>query len=128
AAAHVQYERLAATAETTASLDRAFYVNAVFPAELAATAAREFWNGRREENLEANRNVVNVSSGAGLGYTFVPGLAGYSASKAAVNFLTCYLAEEFQGFGVRVNAVAPTTFPDLIPTEVVTDHIVALDA
>ena len=128
AAAHVERERLTALCESTSFLDDAMYVNATVPALLAASLARAFWDGRREENLEHRRNVVNVSSGAGLGYVDSPGLAAYSASKVALNFLTCYQAAELRGMGVRVNAIAPTTFPELIPTETVTDQIVSVDA
>jgi NAD(P)-dependent dehydrogenase (short-subunit alcohol dehydrogenase family) len=127
AAAHIEHERLTVSAEVSAHLDRSFYLNATFPVILASTAARDFWDGRRAENLTANRNVINISSGAGLGYAYSPGLGAYSASKAAVNFLTCYLAEEFHGFGIRVNGIAPTTFPDIIPVQLVSDQIAQLD-
>jgi NAD(P)-dependent dehydrogenase (short-subunit alcohol dehydrogenase family) len=128
AAAHVERERLTALCESTSFLDDAMYVNATVPALLAASLARAFWDGRRAENVEQRRNVVNVSSGAGLGYVDSPGLAAYSASKVALNFLTCYQAAELRGMGVRVNAIAPTTFPELIPTERVSDQIVSVDS
>jgi NAD(P)-dependent dehydrogenase (short-subunit alcohol dehydrogenase family) len=128
AAAHVERERLTTLCESTSFLDDAMYVNATVPALLASSLARAFWDGRRAENVEQRRNVVNVSSGAGLGYVDSPGLAAYSASKVALNFLTCYQAAELRGMGVRVNAVAPTTFPELVPTEQVSDQIVAVDA
>jgi NAD(P)-dependent dehydrogenase (short-subunit alcohol dehydrogenase family) len=127
AAADVRYERLTTAATDPSALSRAFAVNAVAPMQLAATVARQFWDGRFRENQVYNRNVVNISSGAGVGHTGVPGLAAYSASKAALNFLTRFLADEFRGFGVRVNAVAPTTFPQLIATSEVAKEIVRLD-
>lgn len=128
AAAFVTRERLTSLAERTGFLDSAFKLNATVPIRLAAVLARECWISEPEANRAANRNVVNVSSGAGLGIVDAPGLAAYSASKVALNFLTCYLAAELQGIGVRVNALAPTTFPDLVSTERVTDEIIALDA
>jgi NAD(P)-dependent dehydrogenase (short-subunit alcohol dehydrogenase family) len=127
AAAHIQFERLSTTYTDPTSLSKAFEVNAVAPIRLASTVARLFWDGRFKENLSFNRSVVNISSGAGVGFTHVPGLAAYSASKAALNFLTCFLAAEFRGFGVRVNAVAPTSFPELIATSEVAKEIVRLD-
>jgi NAD(P)-dependent dehydrogenase (short-subunit alcohol dehydrogenase family) len=38
-----------------------------------------------------------------------PGLASYSASKAAINNLTESLAVEFQNDKIRVNAISPGT-------------------
>jgi NAD(P)-dependent dehydrogenase (short-subunit alcohol dehydrogenase family) len=127
AAAHIQHERLMTLARDTSSLDDAFELNATVPVRLAAILARTFWDGRMEENIAYNRNVINISSGAGLGFVSHPGLGAYSASKVALNFLTCYLAEELHGFGVRANAIAPTTFPDLIATSEVSKEIARLD-
>jgi 3-oxoacyl-[acyl-carrier protein] reductase len=126
-AAFVQRERLTSLSESSYFLDQAFLVNATIPIRLAALLVRESWRDSPNENQAANRNVVNISSGAGLGVVDAPGLSAYSASKVALNFLTCYLAEELRGIGVRVNAIAPTTFPDLIPTSTVSDVIVQMD-
>lgn len=53
--------------------------------------------------------VVNLSSTAGL--VAVAGSAAYGISKAAIAHLTRILALEWAGYGVRVNAVAPTIVP-----------------
>ncbi len=105
-----------------------FALNAAVPISLAALVARSFWLGRAEENERRNRNVVNLSSTAG---TFVttgrPKLAGYGASKAALNYLSGQLARQLGPHGVRVNVLAPTTFPDIVRTIDVAQQVVALD-
>ncbi len=63
----------------------------------------------------ATGRIVNVSSSLGsLAYNADPGweyaatkLAGYNASKAALNMLTVQLAAELEGTGIKVNAANP---------------------
>ncbi|MGV0792024.1 SDR family NAD(P)-dependent oxidoreductase [Mycolicibacterium sp. XJ1819] len=56
--------------------------------------------------LERGRgSIVNVTSL--VAFKGVPGAAGYSASKAALESLTRTWAAEFGQYGVRVNSVAP---------------------
>ena len=52
--------------------------------------------------------IVNIASVMGL--MAVPGLIGYAASKGGVIQVTRALAVELAESGVRVNAVAPSTF------------------
>jgi len=127
AAVHVRHDRLTSLAGSADFLDTTFSVNVTLPARLAAVLAREHWLHRRAENEAWGRNVVNLSSMAAFGLVPGAGLSAYSASKAALNLLTAHLAYEFGGFGVRVNALAPTSFPRLIPTSAVSDAIVDLD-
>jgi NAD(P)-dependent dehydrogenase (short-subunit alcohol dehydrogenase family) len=74
-----------------------------------------------------NRNVVNVSSMSGLYVVPDCDQSIYSASKAALNYLTLHMANEFRPLGVRVNASAPTSFPQAVSTQSVAESIVRLD-
>jgi NAD(P)-dependent dehydrogenase (short-subunit alcohol dehydrogenase family) len=101
--------------------------NLVVPLKLSVALARTFWRDRDQENRAANRNIVNLSSTAGLKIYHNLNQSVYSASKAALNFLTRHMADEFRPIGLRVNAVAPNTFPRIIPTEGVVAAIRKLD-
>jgi NAD(P)-dependent dehydrogenase (short-subunit alcohol dehydrogenase family) len=104
-----------------------FTTNVVAPLNMATAVARQFWQGRDIENREQNRNVVNVSSVAGLRIYSGLGQSIYASSKAALNQLTGHMAGEFAPLGVRVNATAPNSFPSIIPTSRAADAIVRLD-
>lgn len=108
-------------------LDRHFSVNVGLPARLSARIASEFWRDRVDENLAANRNIVNISSLAASRVFAGQGQAVYAASKAALNQLTRHLGSEFAAFGVRANALAPNSFPDIVETARVAESIVRLD-
>jgi NAD(P)-dependent dehydrogenase (short-subunit alcohol dehydrogenase family) len=102
-----------------------YVINASAPIRLAVLIAKSFWFGRTEENERFNRNVVNVSSTCG---TYPGGhLIAYGASKAALNFLSGQLATHLGPHGVRVNVLAPPTFPGYVSTQAVADEVVALD-
>jgi NAD(P)-dependent dehydrogenase (short-subunit alcohol dehydrogenase family) len=51
--------------------------------------------------------IVNVSSGAGMLHDMGEGTPGYSTSKAALNALTCILANELRRDRILVNSVCP---------------------
>lgn len=108
----------------TAMLD----MNAVVPLRLAVELAQRFWRGRTEENAAFNRSIVNISSTSGAYIYSNVGQSGYGASKAALNMLTCHLAEEFAAFGVRANTVAPDSFPERVTTASVCDAIARVAA
>jgi NAD(P)-dependent dehydrogenase (short-subunit alcohol dehydrogenase family) len=128
AAAVVHRAPLLSAEPTFADLSRMLDLNAVVPLRLAVELVRRFWSSRPEENAAMNRSVINISSTSGA-YVFPDqGQGGYSASKAALNMLTCHMAEEFATLGVRVNSVAPDTFPQHVTTESVCDAIARLDA
>ncbi|WP_228540293.1 SDR family NAD(P)-dependent oxidoreductase [Nocardia sp. XZ_19_369] len=126
-AAHVQLQPRGIV-DGDASLeqfDPHFTLNVAVPLRFAARLAQRTWLHTGAENRAANRNIVNISSISGS--EVYPGQTLYSASKAALNQLTRNIADEFAEFGVRANAIAPTTFPALVPTEQVAQAIVELD-
>jgi NAD(P)-dependent dehydrogenase (short-subunit alcohol dehydrogenase family) len=104
-----------------------FITNVVAPLNLSAMVAERYWATRQVENRMMNRNVVNVSSVAGLRLYPRSGQSVYAASKAALNHITGHMAWEFDAIGVRVNATAANSFPSLVPTARATDAIVRLD-
>jgi NAD(P)-dependent dehydrogenase (short-subunit alcohol dehydrogenase family) len=79
------------------------------------------------ENREQNRNVVNVSSTAGRILYPNRGQSIYASSKSALETLTRHMASEFAVFGVRVNAIAPNSFPEIVPIAAVVDGVRELD-
>jgi NAD(P)-dependent dehydrogenase (short-subunit alcohol dehydrogenase family) len=105
-----------------------FRTNVVAPLRLCAAVARRFWERDPEGNQRKNRNVVNISSTAGMFVYPDLGQAAYAASKAALNHLTYHLASELWNIGVRVNAVAPDTFPGRVDTNEVLAAIIGFDA
>lgn len=128
AAVHSVWSPMVDSDQLLASLQTQFNTNVCVPLRLAVLIARNFWRDRAQENVQMNRNVINVSSIAGVRIYSGSGQSAYSASKAALNFLTWHMAEEFRAFGVRVNATAPDAFPRLISTDSVADSIVRLEA
>ena len=107
---------------------RVFAVNVLAPLRLSLSVARACWRADAAANLELHRNVVNVGSTAGLHVYPDTGQALYASSKAALHHLTYHLASEFWDLGVRVNAVAPDTFPGRVAIAEVLDAIIAFDA
>ena len=106
---------------------RTFAVNVLAPLRLSRALARSFWKDDVGGNLELNRNVLNVGSTAGRYVYPDTGQALYASSKAALHHLTYHLASEFWDIGVRVNAVAPDTFPGRVTVDEVLEAIVGFD-
>jgi NAD(P)-dependent dehydrogenase (short-subunit alcohol dehydrogenase family) len=110
------------------SASKQFETNVIAPMKLARIVARKFWQKEgKQKNQEANRHLINVSSISGIRVYENLGQSVYAASKSALNHVSLYMASEFAKFGVRVNAVAPTSFPAIIPTESVVEHMRQLD-
>ncbi len=115
------------SADLVNSAQDQFLLNAVVPFQIACAAARLSWHEQTDENRSSNRNVVNVSSISGNSLFAGEGQSVYAASKAALDHLTGHMALEFAAIGVRVNAVAPNSFPRNVPTSRVIDAIERLD-
>nr|WP_083905068.1 SDR family oxidoreductase [Nocardia transvalensis] len=109
------------------AFDPHFTLNVGVPLRLSTRLAQRCWLHDDAGNRARNRNIVNVSSISGS-EVYPGGQAVYSASKAALNQLTRHLAVEFAEFGVRANAIAPNSFPALVPTEQVVSAVAELDA
>jgi NAD(P)-dependent dehydrogenase (short-subunit alcohol dehydrogenase family) len=102
-------------------------LNLLVPMRLTAEVYAQHWRRDPEENRALRRGVVNVSSVSGLRIFGGYQQSMYSASKAALNYMTCHMAEELAAIGVRANAVAPNSFPSVVPTERVAEVIRELD-
>jgi NAD(P)-dependent dehydrogenase (short-subunit alcohol dehydrogenase family) len=68
--------------------------------------AAAYWRTESKAGNTRAARVINTSSGAGL-YGSV-GQGNYSAAKAAIAELTIQAAAEMKGYGVTVNAIAPS--------------------
>jgi NAD(P)-dependent dehydrogenase (short-subunit alcohol dehydrogenase family) len=97
--------------------------NCIAPVKLASAIFQEFWKHERQSNHEFNRCIINISSISGLHVYPSVGQAFYSASKAALNFLTQHLSNELADYGVRANAVCPSRFPETVSTEAVVTRV-----
>jgi NAD(P)-dependent dehydrogenase (short-subunit alcohol dehydrogenase family) len=116
---------------TATGLDAAEAVlktNVLAPLRLSVAVARLLWQSDCTGNQQHNRNIINISSSAGLFVYPDQGQTLYGISKAALNYSTYHLANEFWDIGVRVNALAPDTFPGRVSTAEVVDAILDLDA
>lgn len=103
-------------------------LNALVPLQVAAAVVQACWHGDEHGNRAYQRNVVNVSSTAGLhGVPPTRGRSIYAASKLAMNTITRRMALDYARFGVRVNAVAPTNFPQQVATSDVVSAVCRLD-
>ncbi len=60
---------------------------------------------------QGSGSIVNVTSTAGSGSTFGAadhyGMMGYAVSKAALNRMSMFFAEEFRQYGIAVNSLNP---------------------
>ncbi|MFI6309653.1 SDR family oxidoreductase [Nocardia fusca] len=68
--------------------------------------AAKHWRARSKQGLENDARVINTSSTSGLFGSF--GQTNYGAAKAGIAAFTIIASIELAGYGVTVNAIAPT--------------------
>jgi NAD(P)-dependent dehydrogenase (short-subunit alcohol dehydrogenase family) len=68
--------------------------------------AGAYWKQRWKTGEQSSAAVINTASASGVTVPNV-GQANYGAAKAGIAALTLVGAEEFERYGVRVNAIAP---------------------
>ncbi|MFE2940390.1 SDR family NAD(P)-dependent oxidoreductase [Streptomyces sp. NPDC059255] len=103
-------------------------INVVRPLQIVAEVYRKSWQATPEDNRRANRNVVNLSSVAAFNIYPDSGQIGYSSCKAALTVASRHLAVELEPVGVRVNVIAPNTFPGIVSVEQVLATLCELDS
>ena len=67
--------------------------------------AAAYWREQTKAGNEAERAVINTSSGAGLHGN--PGQTNYAAAKAGIAAMTIVNALELKRYGVKANCIAP---------------------
>ncbi len=110
-------------------------LNAVVPFELVRYVFSRFWSQAGAiENRRHNRNVVNMGSILSARHVRLSGAyaghysyACYAATKSALSALTKNLSYELEPHGVRINLLAPGSFPEEQPTELVCRTCVELE-
>lgn len=118
AAADIRYHgRLADLCFDQAKVSHQLAINSIAPFALVSAIFHESWKHERDNNARYNRNVINLSSFSAMYVQEMRGQAFYGASKAALNLLTLHLAAELAPYGIRVNALCPSRFPDTIATD-----------
>ena len=120
AAADVRF--LGATIDVTQfheQAERQWRINTLAPMLLASCLFHRAW--KHVEIGKQDAAILNVSSISGSSAFQGSRQATYAASKAALNMLTMYMAAEYRQYNIRVNGLAPNTFPARIPTRAVAE-------
>ena len=109
--------------DSPASSQQQMLVNSIAPFQLISAIHQASWKDTPFENAKWNRSIVNVSSQSALSVTHDRGQAVYSASKAAMNMLSMYLALELAPYSVRVNTLCPGRFTTETSTAIVVKSV-----
>ena len=64
-----------------------------------------YWREQAKAGKDVKASIINTSSTSGL--LGNPGQGNYGAAKAGIAALTVIAAMELEGYGIRVNALAP---------------------
>ncbi|MFN0089799.1 MAG: SDR family NAD(P)-dependent oxidoreductase [Acidimicrobiales bacterium] len=106
----------AADDEDLAAFADVLAVNVTAQMALAAAAARQMIGAGRGGWMIAQSSILARKAGTG------PGVAAYSASKAAIEQLIRELARQWAPHGIRVNGLAPGFFPTAMNAPMVADE------
>jgi NAD(P)-dependent dehydrogenase (short-subunit alcohol dehydrogenase family) len=111
----------ASTIAAAAEVDLAAFadvlaVNVTAQMALAAAAARQMIGAGRGGWMIAQSSILARKAGTG------PGVAAYTASKAAIEQLIRELARQWAPHGIRVNGIAPGFFPTAMNAPMVADE------
>lgn len=100
--------------------------NLIAPLELSNKILHASWIKEGcGENQKKNRSIVHMGSMAGAKLYTDSGQGAYASTKAALHMLTKHMASEYREYGIRVNALAPNSFPRLVSLERVCKRIIA---
>ena len=106
----------AAAEEDLAAFADVLAVNVTAQMALAAAAARQMIGAGRGGWMIAQSSILARKAGTG------PGVAAYTASKAAIEQLIRELARQWAPHGIRVNGLAPGFFPTAMNAPMVADE------
>lgn len=67
--------------------------------------AAEYWRAQAKAGVQADRVIINTSSGSGLHGN--PGQVNYASAKAGIAAMTIVASKELERYHVRANCIAP---------------------
>jgi NAD(P)-dependent dehydrogenase (short-subunit alcohol dehydrogenase family) len=106
------------------SIIEQFRLNLLGPSLLCSSLFHYDWKTRNTGNLDVSVVIATSISGCRV-YPGV-GQAFYAASKSAANMMCMHMAAELSPYGIRVHALAPTSFPGILKTEDVAKDVIRL--
>ncbi|WP_315766289.1 MULTISPECIES: SDR family oxidoreductase [unclassified Bradyrhizobium] len=99
---------------------RQFELNVLAPTIVCSALFHFQW--KNIPVAEQRVSILNMSSLSGIQLYGDSGQGFYAASKAAINMLTMHMAAEYGRYGIKVNALAPNSFPKIVDTRVVASN------
>src|SRR5207249_4084919 len=97
-----------------------FEINLFAPALICSALFHCQWKNVPVREQEVS--VLHISSLSGVELFQNCGQGFYAATKAALNMLAMHMASEYGKYGIRVNALAPNSFPSAVSTEIVASN------